>query len=185
MGAIEGYSKDGVSRGVHLDDKVAGLVTISVPHYAIHDGKSFMITRAVTLPAGNDDEIRLATPNSTDEAHFSFTVISTAEVTVDIFEATSLAHESENALTPVNRDRNSSKTSGCTVCHTPSGTGDGSKIWTGKAGASGFLTSNPGQVGSRAEIILKKNTAYLIRVTGAQNDTVNIQLDWYEYTPEY
>lgn len=181
MSLLKGWIRDGIARVVHVDMTSGALEAIDTPHAAVHKGWAFSLSRPVTLPAGLDDEIRLATPDSDVRVHFIMTVLSDAAVTVSLYETTSLTHNAGNALTPINRDRNSSATSDCTVCHTPGGSGDGSLIWSGQAGANNFLSTMPGDSSSRIEFVLKKNTAYLIRVAGAENDVVTTNLEWYEY----
>ena len=108
-----------------------------------------------------------------------------------LYEATTLQHVVANAITPVNRDRNSSNTSGMTVCHTPLGNSSSSSgdaveviLATQAWGTPGKGTS-PGFGGSArgsAEWILKQNTAYLLEViSAAASNIVSIELDWYEH----
>ena len=163
-----------------LESETHALKTITYPHHEIHSGSAYMIYRTLALPVANDDEIRIATPNTTKWAHFTFTATSDASVTVSLYEATSLAHVGGNAITPVNQNRNSSNTSGLTICHTPTGSGDGTLIYNWTAGTD--HPTGEGGTATRNEIILKQNTAYLLRIAGASGDVVNIHLDWYEHT---
>jgi hypothetical protein len=168
---------------VRVDAATHVMSTIEYEHHEIHAGSAYTLSRPVTLPVANDDEIRIAVANTTKWPHMLFSAVSDAAVTVSLYETTGLAHEVGNVLTPINRNRNSTKTSGLTICHTPSGAGDGSLIYASTAGVGGNpAQSAPGAIGGRFEFILKQNTAYLLRVAGASGDVVSINLEWYEHT---
>lgn len=171
-----------ILKSVKGDLASRSLTSIDWSHHQIHAADGFVLCRNLALPAGNNDEIRIQTADTAKWPHFTFSIVSDSIVTAIFYEDTNLTHVAENILTPINRNRNSSKNSGLIICHTPAGSGDGDPIWQGAAGSGGFLTSSPGQVGTRGEIILKQNTAYLMRISGASGDAVNIVLDWYELT---
>ena len=168
---------------VRIDAATHALNTIEYEHHEIHGGSSYTLSRPLTLPVANDDEIRIATPNTTKWAHMIFSAVSDAAVTVSLYETTTLTHVVGNVLTPINRNRNSTNTSGLTICHTPGGAGDGNLLYSSTAGAGGNpAQSAPGVIGGRFEFILKQNTAYLLRIAGASGDVVSINLEWYEHT---
>ena len=183
MGILTGRISGGKHREVWVDQATHVLSTIEYEHHEIHGGSSYTLSRPLTLPVANDDEIRIATPNTTKWAHMIFSAVSDAAVTVSLYESTALTHVGGNVLTPINRNRNSTNTSGLTICHTPGGAGDGNLLYSSTAGAGGNpAQSAPGAITGRFEFILKQNTAYLLRIAGASGDVVSINLEWYEHT---
>jgi hypothetical protein len=168
------------------DTTTGAFKTIDYPHAEIHSGDAYYLSYTATVADGSDIEIRFSSANTTKWPHVIFNISGTSETDVDLYETTSLTHVSGNALTPVNRNRNSSETSGMTFCHTPAGSGDGTKIDgvifgldTG-GGATRRLAG--GSASSRSELILKQNTAYLLRVTsGTDGNRISINFDWYEH----
>lgn len=164
--------------GDKIDRSSGSIVTIGTRHHYLHEGRHFVMARSRALPAGNDDEILIVTPNSERWAHMSFSVVSDAAVTLDIYEATSLT--TGTALTAYNRNRNSNIESDLVLTHTPSGSGDGTLIFTWSAGAN--IPVGAGAQGDDINIlILKKNTSYLVRVGGTSGDVITLVLDWFEH----
>jgi hypothetical protein len=143
----------------------------------VNEGNAYFLSRPVTLPVANDDEIRLQTPDTTTWLrNFKMKFISDAAVTVSLYSATELTYVAGNILTPVNRDLNSSNTSARTnMCHTPAGAGsDGVLLWQDTEAANVALYLP-------VSLVLKQNTAYLIRVAGASGDVVKETFWWEEY----
>lgn len=170
-----------------IDDTTGAVETIDYPHHEIHDGSGYFLTDTVTIGNGATREIRFATADTTKWPHFTLEVAGTAKTQLDLYETTTKAHVAGNVLTPRNRNRNSSNTSGMTVCHTPSGSGDGTLIASVLFGTDTGSGVNRvvagGGIGSRGEIILKQNTAYLLRITsGTDGNRIATIFDWYEHT---
>jgi hypothetical protein len=175
---IHGQQTSGRSQVFRQDDDYNGIVVVDSIHHLVHEGKSFSLSRRATIGAGTIDYVRLATPDTSKRLHFEVTVFGNAALTMQLFEGTSWTHVGGNVLTPVNRERNSSATSGATICHTPAGSGDGTAIFdtsipANQASAQAFLAG-------RREFILKQNTAYLIKVTGANGNIITVNMEWYE-----
>lgn len=163
----------------HTDEATRAVNVIDYPHHEIHGGSGYTFTRKVVIPAANDEELLIVTPNTTKWAHMIWSFICDAAFSVDIYENTGLTTPTDLTSTIMNRDRNSGKTSGLTIGHTPAGgAGDGALIWSFSGGANKTVTNAEG----REEIILKQNEEYLIRLSASQNDVATILLDWYEHT---
>ena len=165
-------------RTARLDPSTHAQVSIDYAHHEIHGGSGYTLSYPITVPIAAEVEIRMATASSAKWAHMVWSFTNDAAFSVDIFETTTKAHEAANALTPINRNRNSANTSGLTFCHTPSGSGDGTTIWSFAGGANKIVTTAE----NRNEFILKSGTAYLINLTATSADVAHILLDWYEHT---
>ena len=160
-----------------IDESSGSIVTIGTRHHYLHEGYHFVLSRPVTLPVAADDEILIVTPDSDTETHINFSVVSDAVVTLSIYESTTLT--GGTALTPYNRDRNSGTGSTLIITHTPSGSGDGTLIFSWKAGAN--TPVGGGAEGNEINIlILKRNAKYLLRASGSNGDNITTILDWYE-----
>ena len=171
---------------VKLDASSLAAIFMDYFHHAIHDGEAFVLTDQATVGAAGTREIRIATPTGNKHAHFEFLIMATGETTVELFETTTKTHNAGGALTPVNRNRNSSETSILTISHTPGSTGDGSGIY----GPVKFGTDTGGavvhQVGGsltgRKEFVLAADEEYLLKVTsGTADNEISIIMDWYEH----
>ena len=171
-----------------MDSTTRASKSIDYPHSEIHGSDSYLLNRAVTKNDGQDEEIRIQTPNTAKWTHFTLSISGTGETTVTIFEDTIKTHVANNALTPGNRNRNSSNLSGLTICHTPGAGADGTPLPFGgifgvDAGAGNNRQLAGGESGGRDEIILKQNAAYLIRVlSGTASNRITISMSWYEHT---
>lgn len=161
-----------------VDARVHCLQMIEVGHHEIHEGEFFTLTSVVDKDASETLEVRLLTPAAPAEIHIVGTLTGTGETLYEFFETTTKTHVGGNAITPLNRNRNSSNTSGITeLCHTPGGSGDGNLIWTLQQGAGAFSAQHR----ATSEFILKYATAYLFRATSKANgNTISIEFDWYE-----
>jgi hypothetical protein len=177
---MAGNIADGDSlRIARLDAWTHALEVLNYAHHEIHGGSAYTACKIFTLGVGATDNILIVTPNTTKWAHFTFSVVSDAVVQVDLYEATGLTGGA--ALTAYNRNRNSSNSSGLTLTSTTTGgSGDGTLIWTFKAGANKAVVQS--ETSDRLEFILKQNTAYQLKITGANTDIVTGLLDWYEHT---
>ena len=130
-------------------------------------------------------EVRIQTPDTTKWAHMVIDVDAALAATVEMWYPTTKTHEAGNAITPMNRNHNSSNTSGLTICHTPGGAQAGTANLTQYVGASatGGRVAQGGGASSRHEFILDQNNDYLIRATSrADGNALSIILDWYEHT---
>jgi hypothetical protein len=158
---------------------------IDYPHHEIHGGSSYLVVYSAL--AGDTDviEVRIQTPNSAKWAHMVISIESALASTATLWTPTTKTHEGGNALTPMNRNHNSTNSSGLTICHTPGGAqaGAGNLVqYLGAATVSG-RTETGGTTGSRHEFILKQNDDYLINMTSrADANAMTITLDWYEHT---
>lgn len=179
---VQGSTADFVPSGDTLSH---GAVVVDFEHHEIHEGDAFLVIYSALKSNAETIEIRVATPNTTKWAHMVFEIQGALAGTAQIWEDTTKTHAAGNAITPVNRNRNSAATSGLTVCHTPAGAEAGAAMFTHYFGASSQsgLVSEGGGAGGRHEFILKQNTAYLIRATSrADGNALTIILDWYEHT---
>lgn len=165
-----------------VDNSTIALIVIDYPHHEIHDGSAYMAAKTFTHGAGASPNVLVVTPDSSKYAHFMFYVVSDDACTVTLYEGSDYGGGS--ALTAVNRNRNSNNTSQLTLTtdSADGGGGKGTAIWITQGGANAFLGSNPANTTSRAEVILKRDTKYLIEAVGAAGDVITVDLDWYEHT---
>ena len=170
-----------------VDDSFSALVGITPEHHEIHEGDAYYAIRSALLNSAGTIEVRVATPNNTKWAHMLIVIEGALAGTAELWEGTTKTHSTTNAITPFNRNRNSTKTSALTICHTPGGAegaAAGLTKYFGAASVSG-KDSEGGGANSRSEFILKQNTAYLLRATSrADNNAMSIELDWYEHTDD-
>lgn len=170
---------------ISVDGSTRALNIIDYDHHEIHEGSAYFLAWSGIVNDTGVLELRIQTGNTEKWAHMEVTIDGALAGIAQLWEGTTKTHNASNAITPFNRNRNSSNTSLLTICHTPSGTESAAAGLTQYFGAtaSGGRVAVGGGASSRAEIILKQNTAYLIRATSAADgNRMAIILDWYEHT---
>lgn len=165
-----------------LDRTTNQPINIDYAHHEIHGGSSYYAIYSATLASAADLEIRFATGSGPSKVHLEYEVTTTGSADITLFEGTSLAHVVGNVITAINRRRDSSNTSATTICHTPSGSGDGTQLTNTILLGTGIGGSSGGVHQGRKELILKPDTAYLIRVlSNANSNRTTVFMDWYEH----
>lgn len=170
------YQNPRIDAGTHT------LQTIDYAHHEIHDGSTFFVKDYMDLTNGQIFNFLVVTPDTAKWAHILVSFAFELEAHVDVYEGAT-ASNNGTPVTVFNRDRNSLTASTTLLFHTPTvaGGAEGTKIAGYKAGSA---RSIGGEARSEAELILKQNTKYLIRVTNdtSNNNWFGYLADWYEHT---
>lgn len=165
------------------DETTGALKTIDYAHHEIHDGSHFKAGyQDITMDTDDIIALVFTTPDSTKFMHWTMTAQTTGAATIQLFSGPTLSAEG-TAVTPFNRNQNSDKESVMVVRHTPTITLNGTKISEKWVGGVGFKETIGGETRGSSEIILKRNTQYLILCT-ANADGIKCAIggDWYEHT---
>ena len=179
---MDNGTKDVVPR---VDASTNAITTISYTHHEIHGGSAYYVLHSALADAAGTISIRIATPNTTKWAHMVFDLEASLAATAQMWYPTTKTHVGDNAIVPMNRNHNSTNTSGLTICHTPGGTQAGTAQLTKYIGAtaSGGRVAGGGGASTRHEFILKQNSSYYILLTSrADGNAMSITIDWYEHT---
>jgi hypothetical protein len=132
----------------------------------IFEGRHFVFSERVVLGVDGVREYLFETPSNGYTIHFWADLTCVGQVFLDFFEDTEKA--GGTALSIVNRNRESLEVCNCTLTHTPSGTGDGTKLREEAFGSPDATPSKPGFGGNLQEsrqFMLKSGTNYLLRIT--------------------
>lgn len=168
------------------DSFTGAMVAITGDHAYTHKGRRFIMPVQISaLTAGSSTSIVLTTPAAA-VAYVHFrpeSVGSTASfVRVRIFEGST--YTGGAAATPINANRNSSRTAATTVLTEATQSVSGTLIDVIDVGSGGTPTSRSGgSVGQDNELILLPETDYIIQVlnpAGGSTTDVDILLSWYE-----
>lgn len=168
-----------------IDLTTGAMETIDYPHHEIHGGSHYFAVYSGLADNTDSIEVRVQTPDTTKWAHMVINIDCALAATAQLWKPTTKTDVVGNRLTPLNRNFNSSNTSGLTICHTPGGSQAGTANLIEYIGAatSGGRADTGGDTGSRSEFILKQNEAILISLTSrVDNNALTITLDWYEHT---
>lgn len=172
------YGSTGIE--ARQDRSTGAMACIDYEHLEIHAGDHYFIKDWSDIAGSATVDFLVVTPNTTKWAHMVIEFSFEAEANITVYEgATTSANGT--AITINNRQRNSVNTAGVTAFTGPTVITTGTSIARYKAGAG---KSAGGEVRAAAELILKQDTKYLIRVV---NDTVTTNwcdyiADWYEHT---
>ena len=182
FGLIRGYrSSDNTAQPLRLDKNTNTLIMIDYGHHAVHGGQSFNADFAIDAGGGDNVDILLVTPDSDKYAHFEYEVEAEGEIDFGLYEAATPSNNG-TLIQAENRNRNLGIPSTTLVYHTPTIAAghEGTRMRHRHAGSKKLIGGSDRAV---HEIILKRNTKYLIRVkneTGSDN-YIAIRLDWYEH----
>ena len=180
-------SGDGEVDDIRIDASTNSLQTIDYAHHEIHSGSHYKAGfGSITQILDTDDTIELlfVTPDTTEYGHWTLTAQATAFAKIELFEDATAT--GGTAVTRWNRNRNSDNESSILAYHTPSVTVDGTKFSTKFIGGTGFKSDIGGETRGSSEIILKRNTKYLIRGTALADDmSIQIGGDWYEHEDKH
>jgi hypothetical protein len=172
--------ENGVARPVVCDLANGGtIVTITTEHHHIHVGEHFTLddVRAVTI---SPQLWMMQTPADDVRVHLVTKWQSTAATLLEIFENATVSVPG-TALQPVNNDRNSQRGAKLQVSVNPIVVNLGTRIRADHSGAAGIFTGGPGQAERNNELILKKNTIYIVRGTQDSGSiTLYFSWSWYE-----
>jgi len=156
---------------------------MSHKHVQIHEEELFFANYSL---ARNDTEVLevfFKTPPGRTFLHTVFGFESLLAATWALYEGTTKTYNGTNALTVFNRFRPSrnTPTSGYQICHTPGGSGDGTKLDDGFCGGGAGPLSVGGRASIDAEMPLKEDTNYLLRITSnANSNVVKAEVTFYE-----
>ena len=162
---------------VRLDGDSNSLLTIDHMRNLLRNGAAFMATiQAAVVATTGTLQLLLVTPNTDKFIHLTYDIAVEGETAIVLYEAPTAT--AGDAVTAYNRNRNSAVAAGLVVTSTPTEVTPGSTILRKHNLLAG------GAYKSQGEIILKKNTKYLLSLansTGAVN-IMAVNLDWVEYT---
>jgi hypothetical protein len=173
-----------------LDGPTNAVRVIDYEHHEVHEG--FFYTASLTTSDLDDNPLNISftTPNTTQWAHMIVGASTSAAARLELREAPAGGAAGGTALAPLNRDRNSSNTSSLISTH---GANANELTQGASAGTGGTvlgtvnIADGKNNLGGRTrasqEFILRANTTYAVRLTGAVNLTIaTLEIDWYEHT---
>ena len=171
--------------GLEVDKTTHAINVIAYAHHEAHGGSAYVISQRTAV---NEFDIAapmtfyITTPDTTKWPHLTITGEANTAAYWELFEDNGNTDNFNvtggDSVTAMNRNRNSSKTSGLTITTGATVTQATSDVLIetealGKSGGSG----------ERHEFILKQNTKYLVRSTSyADNNEGSFTIDWYEHT---
>lgn len=181
---LYGHVTDDISAQIRLDRITHALKVIEYEHSEIHNGDYYFYkTWADIDGAGTVAYFMFVTPDTTTQIHAKALVFGEAEFTLDICEGATV---SANGTQLVGRNcyRDSINQPELTLYSGPTVTDIGTIIWSGKTGSG---RSQAGVApGLNYEIIAKRNTKYLWRITKVPAGIHYVDADffWYEHAPK-
>ena len=153
-----------------IDPYTDSVMTIDRLITMIFLGNMYNVSSYFNLNSTGTMEFLIKTPSDESAGHHVwFTVQGSSNFNAQIFEDTTKVANTSNALTAHNRNRTSSNTCQLVITHTPTGSGDGTLLysnqWGGPAGPGASSLGEGGATSEAHQWVLKPNTKYLVRVT--------------------
>ena len=182
---IKGFHEDVGPINLTADRLGKDLITQGPEHYMTHEGKHFTLSHYFS--SVNTDayaRIRILTPSDV-WMHSVFFAVSSAGIIITIYRDSTFTHNASNTVNQYNKNDSLRYASPVEeVCHTPSGSGSGDIfINTVPAGSGGKQTLGAGNVRDANEVILARDTVYLIEAQSLSDaNKITIGVDFY-YRP--
>lgn len=169
-----------------VDGITTALRVVDYAHHEIHSGSSFLCSYTGVVADGTEIALLIVTPDTAEYAHMTFDIGSTGETDVYLYKDTGFTGGTA-IPTIINHNQNSQHANTTSITHSPSGSGNGTLMVSAMIGldTGGGATRrlSGGSSGGRNEIVLERNTPYLLRVaSGTDGNRVSILIDWYEHT---
>lgn len=188
IGTIRGLISDTVSRIARIDSSTHALEFIDYPHHEVHAGNYYFIKTVadITGGAGTITEQLFQTPDTTQQIHARADLgEAECEFLIELFEAPDVTTEG-TAQIGKNANRNFSDGHNLKAWSTPTiGASSGTLMWAETIGSG--KTGGVGQGFAIPEIIAKRNTYYLFRITKVAVTSpahISVGFSWYEHTPK-
>lgn len=179
---IRGFHEDLGPLPLTADRYGKNLITQGPEHYMTHEGKHFVLSHYFAdVDADGYARIRFKTPSDV-YLHLVFFVMSSGGLIVTVYRDPTFTHNASNTVSQHNKNDISTNTTPITeACHTPSGSGSGDVfIGTVPVGTSGKFNIGAGNVRDANEVILKKDTVYLIEAQSTvDNNKITLGVDFY------
>ena len=165
-----------------LDTYTDSMMSIDRLITTIFEGRMYNVSNSFTLGDGSSMEFLIETGGQ--NTHTWFQVWGSLNFDVSLYEDTTKVQNSSNLLTVTNRNRTSANTADVVVSHTPTGTGNGTLLYSNSFGsASGPIRG--GSTGEQQQWVLKPNSKYLAIVTsGGTGNDIGVSADLVEFTSE-
>jgi len=171
----EGGETVEVSRGAMQTISVDLFETYEEDHYFV---KTWLNVVGVT---GTVVYFMFRTPDTTTQIHARSSISAESEFTIEIFEEATVSVDGTPVL-GLNNWRDSVNVAALTAFAGPTVTDEGDLIWAAKVGSGKDATVAPG---FNYEIVAKRNSIYLFKLTKIANTDAWVDVDfwWYEHTP--
>jgi len=163
-----------------IDSSTSDIITILEEHHEIHEGDHYNYCDYQLNNGVNDIiEFVMTTPNTDKLIHFTFEAYSNQGITIELYAGVS-GITGGTPIIPRNNRTDSSNVSGVILVKDP--------INIEKDGirAQGYLAGagrDSGIAKRNNELILTKNTSYLVRITSlANSNSISWCAEWYEHT---
>ena len=163
----------------HPAGEIGTLVQIATEHRWIHQGMHFSIDDVQSANSTSPYIWMMQTPNSDIRVHLITKWQATGACLLEILEGAQVSSPG-TALQPVNNNRNSQKPAKLQVSGTPIVVSSGTRIRADHSGTTGLFTASPADANRANELILKKNTIYLVRAT-PDTGTLTVYFGWAWY----
>ena len=173
---IQGVTDAGNNQTVLIDTRSHALAVIDVTHDALHDGTLFGYSTVQNI-TGSGNLTFLIIPSASHLIHFSYTITTDAEASLDIYEASNVS-DNGTPVTPLNHDRTSSNLPMSSLFVTPTITSLGPLLTTDRWGAGKQLG---GGISPAEEWLLAPGKTYIIRITNQTVSSQYVALDFFWY----
>ena len=177
---------------LRMDASTHSIQTMSYEHHEIHSGSHYFVVGYQDIPqAGDVLDFTWLIPDSPKEIHWIWSIEVDSEILWQVYEGAVASNPLANAVTPLNSNRNSPKTSATTMkfeiqadlatANADTNVTTATLIESGKIGDG---KQSGGNIGRSNELIMKRNTLYCLRATATAAGYIAFNMQWYEHTPK-
>lgn len=173
-----------------LDPSTQSIQIIDYEHHEIHSGSHYFVVGVQDLSVNQVLDFTWLMPNTTTWIHWTFEIDTEDETSWYVYENAVATNPLDNAVTPLNSNRNSLSTSATTMkyeiqtnltaANADTSVATATLLMSGQSGSK--TSSNAIGAASRSnEIIMKQNTLYCLRAVATAAGYINFKMEWYEH----
>jgi len=184
---IFGRVSDSIVKNLRSDASTESIMTISYEHHEIHAGTHFFHNDIHDLAINNVLDYQFTTPDTTKFAHFLASFNTESETEYYLYEGATINVAGTDAGC-FNSNRNSATTCTINIDELTNTNLANANADTDVSGATvlkhGIIGGGKegGEKNRSNEIVLKRNTIYVLRFIANSAGYVNTDFEWYEHT---
>jgi hypothetical protein len=166
-----------------IDPSTHYAIVLDSEHHEVHDGAAYKLGARSSDISATPVHLSFTTPDSIELQHLVADAYAVDAALLTITEAPTGGVTGGTAVTPINRRRDSTNTSGITGALSGATAPTGGTVFPVEdLGAAAFGPGGiPGASRDAREWVLKPDTLYSFRLTGASG-VGNLTLRWYEHS---
>jgi len=169
---------------LNIQDDSGALITIDSEHASVHNGEAFHVHSYADLAINHVLDLTMQIPDTSERVHWRWAIETESETNWWVYEDAVIVNPLSGTFTPLNCDRNSSKTADVILKYEDQANLAAANADTNISGATTISSGisgagkDSGDALSGAGIILKQGAIYCLRAEAASAGYINFYMFW-------